>query len=108
MGGRPLIAWQLEALEGAGIEEIAIVRGYRGDALAFDLTYCENPRWAETNIVSSLARAESWLAAGPTLVTYSDIVYSIEALQRLLGLDDATLTALEERGALCAADDGSS
>ncbi len=29
-----------------------------------------------------------------------------EALQRLLGLDDATLTALEERGALCTANDG--
>jgi crotonobetainyl-CoA:carnitine CoA-transferase CaiB-like acyl-CoA transferase len=29
-----------------------------------------------------------------------------EALQRLLGLDDALLAALEERGALCAADDG--
>ena len=30
-----------------------------------------------------------------------------EALQRLLGLDDAMLTALEERGALCAGEDGS-
>jgi crotonobetainyl-CoA:carnitine CoA-transferase CaiB-like acyl-CoA transferase len=29
-----------------------------------------------------------------------------EVFQRLLGVDDATLTALEERGALCSAEDG--
>jgi len=82
--GRPLIAWQLEALRSQGIEDVAIVRGYRGDTLTFDVTYFENPRWSETGIVSSLARAESWLTAGPTIVSYADIVYAADALRQLL------------------------
>jgi len=82
--GRPLIAWQLDALGRAGVEEIAVVRGYRGDALPFAVTYLENPRWAETSIASSLACAERWLAAGPTIVSYADIVYPPELLHRLI------------------------
>lgn len=81
--GRPLIAWQLDALRSAGVEEVAIVRGYRGDALAFEATWFDNPRWAETNMVSSLACAEAWLAAGPCLVSYADIVYAPEAARIL-------------------------
>ena len=81
--GRSLIAWQLEALRSAGVEEVAIVRGYLGHAFPFETTYFENPRWAETSIVASLACAEAWLAAGPTLVSYADIVYSPDAVRRL-------------------------
>jgi choline kinase len=86
--GRPLIAWQLEALRSAGIADVAIVRGYRGDALPFDATYFDNPRWAETNMVASLACAAAWLSTDTCLVGYADLVYPAAAVQRLLEVSD--------------------
>jgi choline kinase len=77
--GRPLIGWQLDALRAAGVHPVAIVRGYRGECLPFDVPMFDNPRWAETNMVSSLACAEEWLRQGPTIVSYADLVYPPEA-----------------------------
>ena len=79
--GRPLIAWQIEAFARAGIEELAIVRGYRGAELRFEATYFDNPRWSDTGIVASLAAAEPWLALGPTVVSYADVVCAPEAVR---------------------------
>lgn len=83
--GRPLLDWQLAALREAGIEEIAIVTGYRRELLAGrGLAEFHNPRWAETQMVSSLACAESWLTAEPCIVSYSDIFYHSTAVQSLM------------------------
>lgn len=82
--GRPLIRWQIEALAEVGVRELAIVRGYRGELLRFDATTFEHPRWAATSSAGSLARAESWLLADDTIVSYADIVYSADLLRGLL------------------------
>lgn len=85
-GGRPLLSWQLEALRSAGVEEIAVVTGYQREMMAgLGLREFHNPRWEETNMVASLACAEQWLAGGPCLVSYSDIVYERSAVEALLG-----------------------
>lgn len=82
--GRPLIEWQLEALRSAGIQQIGIVTGYRSELLsAIGLPTFHNSRWAETNMVSSLACASPWLASHPCLVSYSDIFYGREAVKTL-------------------------
>ncbi len=86
--GKTLLAWQLEALRGAGISEIAIVTGYKRELLAEQgLTEFHNPRWANTNMVSSLACAEAWLQQEPCIVSYSDIFYSAAAVQSLMTSD---------------------
>ena len=60
--GKPLLEWQLTALHEAGISEIAIVTGYKRELLANRAPMeFHNPRWAETNMVSSLACAQEWL-----------------------------------------------
>jgi choline kinase len=83
--GRTLLDWQLAALRGAGIAEIAIVTGYRRETLADrGLVEFHNPRWAETNMVSSLACAEEWLESGPCVVSYSDIFYDAAAVTALM------------------------
>lgn len=94
LAGRPLLEWQLEALRAAGIERIAIVTGYRADLLqSFAATCFHNPRWADTNMVASLACAAEWLEAGTTIVSYSDIVYGPDIVRRLLAAqDDVTIT----------------
>jgi choline kinase len=83
--GKLLLDWQLEALWAAGITEIAIVTGYRREMLASRrLVEFHNPRWAETNMVASLACAHDWLMAEPCIVSYSDIFYSPAAVQSLM------------------------
>ena len=76
LGGKPLVQWQLDALHGAGVSEVAIVRGYRGELFdSFDAHAFKNPRWSETNMVRTLTCAAQWLREGPVLVSYADIVY---------------------------------
>ena len=83
--GKPLLEWQVAALRAAGIDEIAIVTGYRRELLANrGLTEFHNPRWAETNMVSSLACAHSWLETEACVVSYSDIFYKEIAVKALV------------------------
>jgi choline kinase len=83
--GKPLLDYQLDALRGAGITDIAIVTGYKNEMLSgYDLFKFHNSRWAETNMVSSLACAEEWLQAEPCIVSYSDIVYNSSAIVSLM------------------------
>ena len=83
--GKTLLEWQLAALRGAGISEIAIVTGYKRELLADQgLVEFHNARWADTNMVSSLACADSWLQAQPCIVSYSDIFYSPAAVLSLM------------------------
>ena len=83
--GKPLLEWQFEALHKAGITDIAIVTGYKHEHLVGRgvMTF-HNPRWAETNMVSSLASASAWLEVSPCIVSYSDIFYDASAVTALM------------------------
>jgi len=84
--GRPLIERQIAALRRGGADEIAVVRGYRAEMIDFPgLAYFVNERWAETNMVMSLATAASWLRAEPVIVSYADIFYRSELIRGLAG-----------------------
>lgn len=81
--GRPILDHILETLRGAGIDDIALIGGYRADRLPRDgVRLLENPRWATTNMVATLMCAEAELT-GDVLVTYSDIVYGPHVLAAL-------------------------
>jgi choline kinase len=68
------------------VDEIGVVRGYRAEMIDFPgLTYFTNERWAETNMVMSLAAASSWLCSGPVIVSYGDIFYRSELVRGLAG-----------------------
>jgi choline kinase len=81
--GKELIQWQLDAFRGAGISNIAVVRGYLAKTFNFDLDYFENQRWFETNMVMSLVAASKWLEKETCITSYSDIVFSVDAVDRL-------------------------
>lgn len=83
--GKALLDWQLDALRSAGIVEIAIVTGYKRELLGDrGLVEFHNARWAETNMVSSLACATAWLEDSPCIVSYSDIFYGTSAVTSLM------------------------
>jgi L-glutamine-phosphate cytidylyltransferase len=89
LGGHRLIERQLAALRHAGISRIGIVRGYRAELFDLaDVTYFDNARWAETNMVMSLATAAEWLRRAPVLVSYGDIFYRSEVPRALAGAAD--------------------
>ena len=91
IGGKSLLSQQIESLRGAGINEIAIVTGYRRELLVgHGLIEFNNARWAETNMVSSLACAAKWLEHEPCVVSYSDIFYDSTAVVSLVN-DDSEL-----------------
>lgn len=83
--GKTLLDRQLGALRDAGISDIAIVTGYKRELLTNrGLIEFHNARWAETNMVSSLACAQPWLKEGPCIVSYSDIFYDASAVRSLM------------------------
>jgi choline kinase len=79
--GRSILMRQIDAYRAAGVDEIAIVRGYRKDdirvpgARTFD-----NDAYRENNILSSLFYAEAAMEGG-FLFSYSDIVFRPETVR---------------------------
>lgn len=83
--GKALIDWQLDALRNAGISQIAVVTGYKREKLIDrGLVEFHNPRWNDTNMVSSLECAHTWLREHPCIVSYSDIYYESVAVRLLV------------------------
>ena len=84
LAGRPLVERQIAALRRGGVDQIAVVRGYRAEMINFPgLFYFANARWAETNMVMSLAAAAPWLRSAPAIVSYADIFYRSELVHDL-------------------------
>jgi len=84
LAGRPLIEWQIAALRAAGVEHVAVCTGYAAAHLeGYGERRFHNPRWAETNMVRTLACASEWLRACPCIVSYADIVYHPQAVEKL-------------------------
>jgi len=82
VGGKPILGWVWDALRSAGIEELVVIRGYRGDVLerfVRDLVpavrFVDNVAWQTNNVLLSLACALPELAQ-PCLISYSDILFT--------------------------------
>lgn len=82
VGERPILGWVWAALSAAGVDELVVIRGYKGDVLETfvrDLvpkaTFVDNPEWQSNNVLLSMACARKFLDQ-PTYVTYSDIIFT--------------------------------
>ena len=85
LAGRPLLHWQLNALRGAGISSIALVRGYQAETLTPEgVRFFHNPRWNSSNMVASLCCASDWLEGQTCIISYSDIVYTPSVIESLM------------------------
>ena len=84
VAGRPLLSWQLDAAAQAGIEDVVVVGGYRGDQLrGRGAAVVDNPAYETTNMVRSLLCASSHFGDG-FIASYGDILYDVEVLHALL------------------------
>lgn len=83
--GKPLLQWQLDALNHRGIKELAIVAGYQGEQFRpYSDQIFWNHRWQDTNMVASLMCAVDWLRSqDDVLITYGDIIFSPRVLESI-------------------------
>jgi phosphoenolpyruvate phosphomutase len=82
--GKVVLERQIEVLNACGVKDIAVVRGYKKEAIKVpNLRYYDNDDFASTNEVFSLFRAKKELG-GPFLFLYGDILFERGHLEKLL------------------------
>ena len=81
---KAILDWQLQVAQQAGINDIAIIRGYRKETIdRKGVIYFENLLFETTNMVETLMCAESVFHDG-FIVSYGDIIYEQSILESLL------------------------
>lgn len=102
VGARPILGWVWQALRAAGIEELIVIRGYRGDVLeAFarqlvpEVRFVDNREWQTNNVLLSLACARAYLDR-PCLISYSDILFT-PAVAQVAAASDAEIALVIDR-----------
>lgn len=85
LNNKTLIDWQTKALKASGIENIAVVKGYKQEMILGDFSTYFNENWAKTNMIASLFCAQK--VNCDTIVSYSDIVYKTSHVEKLIKSD---------------------
>ena len=81
--GEPLLRRLVSTLNGCGVRDITVVRGYKKETIALaNVKTADNDAFAETGELASLACAK---LDGPVLVSYGDILFRDYVLESLLG-----------------------
>ncbi len=95
--GKTILQRQVEMLRLAGIEDIAVVRGYQKQQIHYpNLTYFDNDDYHQTGSLISLFAAREFMDR-EVLVLYGDILFESGILQRLIDTEDRT-TLVVDRG----------
>jgi len=82
--GKTLLQHQIEALRGAGIDRIVVIKGYKKEVINYpDLIYYINDNYQNNNILHSLFYAEKEMD-DEFIAAYSDIYYDKNIVERLL------------------------
>ncbi len=105
VGGRPLLARALAALDGAGFDELVVVTGYREDVLneflagfagRMRITCVRNPDYATTNNAYSLWSARV-AVPGDFVLLDGDLLFEPQVLTSLLASPGEVVLAVERR-----------
>lgn len=82
--GKTIMQRQLETFKGCGINDIVVVRGYKGEMIDYHrIRYYENSDYKNNNILRSLFYAESEMD-DEFVFSYSDIIFEQGVVERLL------------------------
>jgi phosphoenolpyruvate phosphomutase len=96
--GRPLLSHIVSAYNAAGIKRIAVVRGYRAEAVDLpSLTYADNPDYADSGELLSLATglAADTDDAMDLFVSYGDVIFNHYILGALAEATDEFVIAVD-------------
>jgi phosphoenolpyruvate phosphomutase len=82
--GKTILERAVGALNECNIKDIAVVRGYKKEAIALpNIRYYDNDRYEDTGELHSIFCAENELT-GRTLILYGDIIFDTAILEKLL------------------------
>ena len=82
--GKTILERQVGALNDCNIKEIALVRGYKKEAITLpNIRYYDNDRYESTGELFSIFCAESEMK-GRTIILYGDIIFDETILEKLL------------------------
>lgn len=82
--GKPILQRQIEMLRRVGINDIAVVRGYKKHQINFpNLVYFDNDDYESTGILASLFFASEFMDRD-TIILYGDILFETKILKTLL------------------------
>ncbi|HVY45370.1 MAG TPA: isocitrate lyase/phosphoenolpyruvate mutase family protein [Minicystis sp.] len=82
--GKTILERQIEVLNACGVKDVAVVRGYKKEAIKVpNVRVYDNDEFATTSEAFSLFRAAKELA-GPFLFLYGDILFERSHLEKLL------------------------
>ena len=95
--GEPLLQRLVRTLNGSGLRDVTVVRGYRKEAIDLaGIESVDNDRYDETGEAASLACAYNRLY-GPCLISYGDILFRRHVLDGLLAADGDIVTVVDAR-----------
>ena len=84
IGGKTILQRALETLKECGLDDVAIVRGYKKEMIAYpNARYYHNDNYRNNNILASLFYAEDEMEGG-FVSSYSDILHGQEVVEKLL------------------------
>jgi len=82
--GKTILERQVAALNHCNIKDIALIRGYKKEAITLpNIRYYDNDRYEETGELVSLFCAENEMK-GRCLILYGDIIFETAVLEKLL------------------------
>ena len=88
VNGKSILDWQLQVARQAGISNIAVIRGYRKEAIdRSGVIYFENPLYDKTNMVETVMCAETIFKDG-FIISYGDVIYERSVLENLLAAEN--------------------
>jgi choline kinase len=101
VGSETILAFQLRTLRAVGIEQVAVVTGYRSEAVCegaadYDVAFFHNADYDSTNSLYSFYCARDFAEEG-TLVINSDVVFHPTLLRRLMDEPNANALLYDPR-----------
>ncbi len=96
--GQPLLGHIVSAYNAVGLKQITVVRGYLGDVIDLPgLSYVDNPDYADTGELVSLARAlEADTGDSQDLfISFGDVIFKRYMLELLIEQDDDFVIAVD-------------
>jgi phosphoenolpyruvate phosphomutase len=97
VGNQPLLGHIVAAYNGAGINRIHVVRGYRKETMNLPgVRYVDNERYAQSSELASLALALERVDAGqPLVVSYGDVLFRKHIVELLRDVDAPYAVAID-------------
>lgn len=96
VNGKTLIERQLETLRAAGLSDIAVATGYKGEKITYaGVKYYHNAEYASTNMLETIMCAREFLN-DDTLIAYSDILYTPELVKKCVAAECAIGVAVDK------------